>query len=137
MNLLGSQRYVEVVAGRGVRVIANRVPAIEPRRPAEAVEPEQEQRPRADTPPPDVPASRNDSPSARQLLDMEVRHGAEVLARLTAEANPRDPDELRELHLDALRRRGRDEATAHEYELDLRSVADPSLLTTFVLSRRR
>jgi hypothetical protein len=71
------------------------------------------------------------------MLDLEVRHRGSTVARLTAEADPRDGNDLLELLLGAIRRRGGDDSQVSEYEMDLRDVGEREVLTTFVASSRR
>ncbi|MGH3503782.1 MAG: hypothetical protein ACRDQA_23240 [Nocardioidaceae bacterium] len=72
----------------------------------------------------------------RELLDLEVRRKGNVTAKATAEADPKDPDELRQLLLDAINRDGRDESQIGDYEMDVRYAGERGVLMTFVASAR-
>ncbi|MGH3321327.1 MAG: WhiB family transcriptional regulator [Streptosporangiaceae bacterium] len=71
-------------------------------------------------------------PVGRELLDLTVTRRGAVVAELTGEADPKDPDELRRLLLAAVRRDGRDASQVAEYELQVRYAGERGLLTTFV-----
>ncbi len=71
------------------------------------------------------------------LLDLVVRRRGQDVARFSTAADPRDPDELREVLVDAVLRQGGSEATIAEYEMDVRRGGEEALITTFVVSRRR
>jgi DNA-binding GntR family transcriptional regulator len=70
-------------------------------------------------------------PGGRQLLDLEVRRAGQVVARLTADADPRSADDLRRLLVGAVRRSGGDTSDIADYEMDIRN--GDQLLTTFVV----
>jgi DNA-binding FadR family transcriptional regulator len=72
----------------------------------------------------------------RQLLDLEVCRRGEVVAIVTAEANPQNAAELRQLLTDAIRRDGRHESEIADYEMKIRYSGERRLLTTFVASAR-
>ncbi|NMH97962.1 site-specific integrase [Pseudonocardia acidicola] len=114
VSKLTASGHVVVVPGRGVRVTALDMP-----------EPSS-----APPPPPQIVAP------VRQMLDLEIRHRGGTVSRLTAEVHPGDPDELRQVLVDAIRRRGGDESQIAEYEMDLRRSGDQSLLTTFAAIHR-
>jgi hypothetical protein len=69
--------------------------------------------------------------AGRCLLNLEIRNLGQVLAKLTAEADPRSAEDLRRLLLGAIRRAGRDEAEIENYEMDVRY--GDRLLSTFVV----
>ena len=71
-----------------------------------------------------------------ELLDLEVRWRGTIVKKLTAEADPKDANGLRQLLVDAIRRHGRDESQIADYEMDLRYSGVRNLLTTFVASAR-
>jgi hypothetical protein len=74
---------------------------------------------------------------ARQyLLDLEIRRKGQVVAKLTAEADPKNPRELRQLLLDAVKRDGRNELQIGEYQMDVRYAGKTPLITTFVATTR-
>ncbi|HKR48028.1 MAG TPA: tyrosine-type recombinase/integrase [Pseudonocardiaceae bacterium] len=74
--------------------------------------------------------------TGRPLLDLEVRWLGSVVKKLTAEADPKDACELRQLLVDAIRREGRSESEVANYEMDIRYAGASDLLTTFVASAR-
>jgi len=76
------------------------------------------------------------STMARHLLDLEVRRKGQVVAKLTAEADPKDARDLRQLLLDAVKRDGRTEPQIGEYEMDVRYAGKAPLITTFVATTR-
>jgi hypothetical protein len=71
------------------------------------------------------------APGGRQLLDLEVRRAGQIVARLTAEADPRSADDLRRLLVGSIRRSGEDPSKIADYEMDIRS--GDQLLITFVV----
>lgn len=74
----------------------------------------------------------------RKPLDLTVRRGRRLVAHLTAEADPRDAEELERLLADAVRRDGVPPDRIGEYEMDVRLAADPSKkIRTFVAPSRR
>jgi integrase/DNA-binding transcriptional regulator YhcF (GntR family) len=102
------------VPGRGVRVINARA--------AELASPEPEPQPAA--------------APVRQMLDLEIRHLGVVVSRLTADVDPESADELRQVLVAAIRRRGGHASEIAEYEMDLRRKGDAELLATFVAIER-
>jgi integrase len=72
----------------------------------------------------------------RRLLDLQVRRRGRVVATVTAEADPKNGADLRQLLVEAIRRDGRDESEIADYEMDIRCSGEPNLLTTFVASMR-
>jgi hypothetical protein len=54
------------------------------------------------------------------LVDLEIRHRGGVFRTLSAEADPRSPDDLYQLLAGAIRRAGRDESEIGDYEMDVR-----------------
>jgi site-specific recombinase XerD/DNA-binding transcriptional regulator YhcF (GntR family) len=75
--------------------------------------------------------TRREVASGRQLLDLEIRRTGQVVARLAAEADPRNADDLRRLLVGSIRRRGGDTSDMADYEMDIRN--GDQLLTTFVV----
>jgi integrase len=73
----------------------------------------------------------------RRLLDLEIRRRGRVVATVTAEANPKNAADLRQLLVEAIRRDGRDESEIADYEMAIHHAGEPNLLTTFVASMRR
>ena len=83
------------------------------------------------------PSSTEETIMARQyLLDLEIRRKGQVVAKLTAEADPKNPRELRQLLLDAVKRDGRNELQIGEYQMDVRYAGKTPLITTFVATTR-
>lgn len=70
------------------------------------------------------------------LLDIVVRHAGEVVTRFSAAADPQNARELRQVLVDAIRRRGADEMRIAEYEMELRRVGTDALIMTFVATHR-
>jgi hypothetical protein len=66
----------------------------------------------------------------RELLDLEVRRFGRLIKKLTAEANPKDARELRQVLMDAVKRNGGNEAQVAEYEMDIRLSGKSEVLTT-------
>ena len=82
-------------------------------------------------------SSTEETSMARQyLLDLEVRRKGQVVAKLTAEADPKNARELRELLLDTVKRDGHNELQIGEYEMDVRYAGKTPLITTFVAAAR-
>jgi integrase len=81
-----------------------------------------------------VDASNTHTSMGKQLLDLEVRWRGSIVKKLTAEADPKDANGLRQLLIDAIRRHGRDESQIADYEMDVRYSGVRDLLTTFVAS---
>jgi integrase len=119
VSLLKRWGYVEVSAGLGARVVAN---GLAPDLPGPA------------EPDPALGATVGgdaEQEAGRCLLNLEIRNLGQVLAKLTAEADPRSAEDLRRLLLGAIRRAGRDEAEIENYEMDVRY--GDRLLSTFVV----
>ncbi|TWF76906.1 hypothetical protein FHX44_112804 [Pseudonocardia hierapolitana] len=74
------------------------------------------------------------SPAA-VLLDFAVRHRGQVVARFSAAADPLSAGDLRQLLVDAIRRRGTDDADITDYEMEMRPAGEDVLITTFVATR--
>lgn len=110
--LLKGWGLVEAARGRRARVIATEQAAV----PARAGEP---------TLPPTAQTT-----GALELLDLAIRYRGQDFRRLSARADPRDPDVLHRLLAGALRRAGRDESDIGDYEMDVQ-IGD-HLITTFV-----
>lgn len=72
----------------------------------------------------------------RSLLNLEVRRHGRIVATVSAEADPTNPSDLRQLLIDAIRRDGRDESEIANYEMEIRRPGEPQPLTTFVASAR-
>lgn len=89
------------------------------------------------TPEPDQPDSQvvGDSDGG-EFVELEVRRRGEVVARLSAVADPHDGGELRELLLGVVERAGGAESDLSQYEMDVRRP-DGELILTFVAARRR
>lgn len=68
----------------------------------------------------------------REALDLTVRRKGDILWEFTAAADHEDPDELRQILLDALRRDRWDERRVDEFEMEVRYANDRRLLKTFV-----
>lgn len=68
----------------------------------------------------------------REALDLAVRRRGEMLWEFTTEADHEDPEELRRILLDALRRNRWDERRVDEFEMEVRYSGDRRLLKTFV-----
>jgi integrase len=118
-NLLVEDDYVELVPGKGFRVVARDVALPDQNEPADVVP---------------SPAEPDAEPGA--LLDVELRCRGEVVARYSTDVDPQDADDLREVLVDAVVRRGGGEADIGAYEMDLRR-SDGELIRTFVASRGR
>jgi hypothetical protein len=72
----------------------------------------------------------------RRSLDFTVRRRGSRFADFTAEADPCDPDELRQLLTDAIRRDGWDASRIGEFEMEVRYAGDRRVLSTFVATDR-
>ncbi|ODU02804.1 MAG: hypothetical protein ABS81_16340 [Pseudonocardia sp. SCN 72-86] len=75
-------------------------------------------------------------PDEGEFVELIVRRGGAVVARLSTFADPRDGGELRELLLGVIERGGGVEQDLAQYEMDVRG-ASGELLLTFVAARRR
>jgi integrase len=87
--------------------------------------------------PPVIVPMRDESGGAsveRKLLDLEVRRRGRVVATVTAEADPKNAADLRQLLVEAIRRDGREESEIADYEMDVRCPGERQLLATFVAS---
>jgi integrase len=71
------------------------------------------------------------------LLDVTLRHRGRDVGRFAVAADPRSADDLRQVLLDAIARRGSGESEIGAYEMDLRIAGDAALITTFVATRSR
>jgi len=85
----------------------------------------------------DEPAMPAAAVGAVGLLDLVVRRAGVEVARFSAEGDPDDPSELRDLLLDAVRRHGEDEAQLPSYELGVFRAGESTPVRTFAASRRR
>ncbi len=72
----------------------------------------------------------------RELLDLQILRGNQVIRRLRTEANPNSATELRTLLLDAIGRAGEADSEIGGYEMNVRYAGERGLLTTFVLLKR-
>lgn len=73
----------------------------------------------------------------RRMLDLKVLRKGKVVKELCAEADPKEPIELRTLLEDVVHRDGRDRDQIVDYEMEVRLAHDPShLITTFVATNR-
>ena len=72
----------------------------------------------------------------RRELDFTVRRRGSRFADFSADADPRDPHELRQLLTDAIRRDGWDASRIGEFEMEVRYAGDGRVLTTFVAADR-
>lgn len=74
----------------------------------------------------------------RKPLNLTVRRGRRLVAEFTADADPRDAEELEWLLADAVRRDAAPPDRIDEYEMDVRLASDRSKkITTFIASWRR
>lgn len=72
----------------------------------------------------------------RKLLDLKLwRHGY-VMSEVTAEADPKDSDELHQLLLEAVERDGRDETQLGDYQLEVHDHHNHDHLMNFVARNR-
>lgn len=117
-DLLAEEGLVRPVTGRGFEVV---------RLPEAIVEP-------ALTP---VAEPAPADPAGLVLLDLVVRRAGVEVARFSAEGDPDDPGELRELLLDAALRRGSAADELSAYEMDVFRAGEEVPVRTFVASRRR
>jgi DNA-binding transcriptional regulator YhcF (GntR family) len=124
VSLLVEWGHAEVVPGRGVRVVSH--PPVSVVEEAPALMPAE----------PPAPAVDEAGPAAR-MLDFVIRRRGEHVTRFSACAVPGSADELRVVLVDAILRRGEDEARVAEYELELRHAGEHELMWTFVASGRR
>jgi hypothetical protein len=65
------------------------------------------------------------------LIELIIRHNGWKFTELTVSADPHDPDDLRRVLLDAIKRDGWDERRVDEFEMDVRYANDRRLITTF------
>jgi integrase len=120
VSVLVGDDHLEVQPRRGIRVLGVDAPAdalgapvpVEPTSPT---------------------ATSDRAAEGPTFLRLEVRRQRQVLGRLMAEADPRDPAVLKRLLLDALRRAGVPAEDAADYEMDIRDEED-RLLATFVVA---
>lgn len=68
----------------------------------------------------------------REALDLTVRRRGDIIWEFTTDADHEDPDELRQILLDALRRDRWDERRVDEFAMEVRYAGDRRLLKTFV-----
>jgi DNA-binding FadR family transcriptional regulator len=89
--------------------------------------------------PPAIAPARDESGGAsmeRKLLDFEVRRRGRVVATVTAEADPKNAADLRQLLVEAIRRDGREESEIADYEMEIWCPSERQPLATFVASAR-
>ena len=126
VSLLVESGHVQVVPGRGVRVLT-----AEPLGSADAD---------TETPCP-VPAvamvAGTRVTETAVLLDFVVRRRGAEVARFSACADPGNAEDLREVLVEAVLRRGEDAEFLADYELELRRAGEQQLIRTFVASRSR
>lgn len=127
--MLASEGLVEVSRGRRATVVQQ--PSTATEQLPEAAEGVFSSR-ASDTAPPD-----RRSEHTGQLLDLEIRRLGRLVKKLTAQADPTDPHELRQLLVEAIKRDGQDESQIAEYEMDIRHLGEPTVLTTFVATVHR
>jgi integrase len=71
---------------------------------------------------------------AKRLLDLVIKRKGWKVATLTAEADPKEPKELRRLLVDAIKRDGRDESQIGDYEMEVSDRGNRSRLMIYVAS---
>jgi len=128
LTMLAKSGHVEVVPGRGFRVL--KLSALEESGSAPAVTV------------PEVTAgdfvvADLDSSTRPVLLDLVVLHRGTTFARFSAAADPRSADDLHDLLVDSLRRHGEDETSVADYEMEVRRAGEATLMTTFVAPHLR
>ncbi|MGI9062919.1 MAG: tyrosine-type recombinase/integrase [Pseudonocardiaceae bacterium] len=72
----------------------------------------------------------------RQLLDLRIRRDRFEVSEVTADADPKNWEELRQLLVDAVKRDGHEEHDIAGYEMDVRAHGYPAVITTFVTTAR-
>jgi DNA-binding transcriptional regulator YhcF (GntR family)/site-specific recombinase XerD len=122
LHVLANEGSVQVIPGHGFRV-TDRVPA--------------SSLDQLDAPTAVDTAAVVDPAPGAMLLDATLRLGGQVVSRFAVEADPRDADDLRQVLLDAVMRRGSDASEIGAYEMDLRLTGDGALITTFVATGTR
>jgi integrase len=126
VSVMVSEGYLDVQPGRGTRVLA-RFAAGAAGHPVD--ESANLQAPLAEQ----LAAVPAPTGAGRVLLRLEIRRHGESVSRLMAEADPRDPADLRRLLVDAVRRAGRSPDEIGDYEMDIRDGED-RLIGTFVVA---
>lgn len=86
--------------------------------------------PRTASAPVDLDAAETPEPAGTQLLEFEIRHLGKTVRIFSAEADPAQPSQLRQLLAAAVRRDGRDASEILDYEMDIRRAG--LVVTTFV-----
>jgi DNA-binding transcriptional regulator YhcF (GntR family) len=114
LAVLAAARYVEVQGSRGARVVWN-MPEV------------------ADAGPDREPQGQTASATGPRFINLKVRCRGQVVSRLMAVANPRNPVELSRLLVDTLRRAGRPATEIGDYEMDIRDEHE-LLVGTFVVA---
>jgi integrase len=89
-----------------------------------------------EVPTPPAPLTPVLAASSRQLLDFEIVHQSAIVRKIRTDADPNDPADLRQILIDAVLRLGRNESEIGLYELNIRQVGQPDLMTTFVATAR-
>lgn len=72
----------------------------------------------------------------REALDLTIKRKGDMMWQFTTDADHEDPDELRRILLDALRRDRWDERRVDEFEMEVRYAGDGRLIKTFVTAAR-
>lgn len=119
LALLREEGRIELVAGRGYRVLAAPLHVV-------GAAP-------SSGDPVMSTAHANEGPA---MLDLVLRRHGEVVARFSTEADPSDADDLADVLIAAVRRAGGPDEDAAEYELEVRSNRG-DLVRTFVAPPRR
>ncbi len=118
LHVLVSEGRVDVVPGHGFRVTD---PA-----PSTSLD-------ESDTQTPVAAREATVEPAADSvLLDVTLRHRGREVSRFSVAADPARADDLRQVLIDAVKRRGSDESEIGDFEMDLRLDGDEALIRTFV-----
>lgn len=72
----------------------------------------------------------------REALDLTIKRKGDMMWQFTTDADHEDPDELRRILLDALRRDRWDERRVDEFKMEVRYAGDGRLIKTFVTAAR-
>ena len=86
-------------------------------------------------PAPSAPKATVESASGTVLLDVTLRYRGQDVSRFSVEADPRSAEDLRQVLLDAIARRGSDVSEFGAYEIDLRLAGDGAEPASGVVSR--
>jgi hypothetical protein len=68
----------------------------------------------------------------QQMPNVMVKQGRKIAAKATVEADPKDPDELRQVLLDALKREDLPTSRIGAYQMEVRKAGYLRRLTTIV-----